>query len=168
MYAFQYNADSTLLVPNSKTLSATGAVVMPIFRVTGTVRVVRLRGIVTTVLNSAITAASWELYDQTAHVPITSAAGTTLSAAPVGSVLSKTGLAAAAMTLTSSAAGALVEPAVLGENTIDSSFKITQKTGGINTDIQFLFTKDAGASSGVIQFFAVWRPESADGNLVAL
>lgn len=167
-FIYQPNGMASQILSNSKTFSATGAVSIPIFRVTGSVRFLRIWGVVTTVLNSNITAASFEMFDQTAHTAITSAAGTTISAAPVGSMIAKTGLAATALTLKSAAAGALSEPGAVGEFVTSSAFDITQKTGGINTDIQFLYTKDAGASSGVIQFFVEFIPLSADGAVAAV
>jgi len=72
------------------------------FTVTGSIYVHRLYGVVTTVLSSNHTAAHWRLEDGTNTPAVTLATGTTLSAATVGSVISKNGLAAAALTLSQS------------------------------------------------------------------
>ncbi len=166
-YIFQPNGTATIITSNSKTFSATGAVVTPIFRITGSIRILKLYGVVTTVLNAAWTAAYWRLNDQTAQVDITLNTGTTLSSASVGARLEKTGLAAAALTLVNSNAGRVTEAGAVNQ-VPTTMFEMTQKTGAINTDIEFLFTKDAGASSGVIQFFVEWQAMSADGAVVAL
>jgi hypothetical protein len=150
---------SLSLIANNTTLAT------PLFRITGSVEVRGLWGIVTTVLSSAVTVAFWRLNDQTAQPAITLATGTTISAAPVGSLIVKTGLAAAALTLKSSAAGAIVEPTTL-ETLLHSPFALTQKTGGINSDIEFVYTTTNAPATGAIQFFMRWLPLSSDANVV--
>lgn len=132
----------------------------PIFRITGSINVLQLYGVVTTNLSSNITAASWRLNDQTAQVAITSAAGTTLSSILAGSVIMKTGLAAAALTKLDNAAGVIQEPTTL-ETTVPSPFVMVKKTGA-NTDIEFKYTTTNTPATGAIQFFLVWQPLSAD------
>ncbi len=92
-----------LILSNSKTLVGTAAAtVVPIFHVTGTVQVLGLWGVVTTVLGVNNTAAYWRLNDQTNQSSITLSTGTALSAAPVGSIIVKKDVASAALTLLSS------------------------------------------------------------------
>ncbi len=155
-------APQTQKSQTSKTLSANNTSANPpIFRVTGSIWVLKLYGVVTTVLGSNNTAASFRLNDQTAQIALTAAAGTTLSAAPVGSMILKDSLAATALTLKSSAAGAVDEPAAANQP-LFQEFAITKKTGA-NTDIEFRYTTTNTPTSGVIQFFLEWVPLSADG-----
>jgi len=86
---------------------------VPVFRVSGSVQVLGLYGVVTTDIGVNHTAAYWRLNDQTAQVNITLNTGTTLSAVKVGSVIVKKGLAGAALTLLDNAAGRVSEPTTL-------------------------------------------------------
>lgn len=153
--------DTQTLVGNNTTVD------VPIFGITGTVQVTALYGVVTTVLGANNTAAYWRLNDQTAQPAITLATGTTLSAKAVGSVIVKKGLAAAALTLIDSAAGRVTEPTTV-ETEFFSPFTVTQKTGGIATNIEFVYTTTDTPTSGVIQFFCVWLPVSQDAAVKAL
>lgn len=137
-----------------------------LFRITGTVRIIRLYGVVTTVLSSNHTAAYWRQNDQTAQVNITLNTGTTLSSAPVGSFIAKTGLAASALVLKSSAAGAILEPSAAEELTFSECI-LTQKNGA-NTDIEYVYSTTNTPASGVIQFFIEYEPLSADGAITVL
>lgn len=133
------------------------------FTVTGMIRVLQLYGIVTTVLSSNHTAAHWRLNDQTATPAISLATGTTVSSAPVGSALIRSGLVATALTLNSSAAGVVQDPATAG-NDVFSSFEIVQKTGATTT-IDYRYSTTNAPSSGAIQFFLAWQPLSADASV---
>jgi len=75
----------------------------PLFRITGSILVQKLYGVVKTVVGANHTAAYFRLNDQTAQSDITLNTGTTISSAAVGSILVKKGLAAAALTLLTSA-----------------------------------------------------------------
>lgn len=156
-----------IVVSKSLTLSASNTTANPpIFTITGTVLVNALWGVVTTVLGANNTAASFRINDQTAQVALTAAAGTTLSAAPVGSVIIKSALAATALTLKSSAAGAVLEAGAANE-TVFSPVMITKKTGAV-TQIEFKYTTTDTPTSGVIQFFCGFIPLSADGDVTAV
>lgn len=151
----------------SKTLTGNATTVnVPIFSITGTVNVVGLYGVVTTDLGANNTAAYWRLNDQTAQPAITLATGTTLSGVKAGSVIVKKGLAAAALVLLDNSAGRVSEPTTL-ETTYFSPFVATKKTAAA-TNIEFTYTTTDAPTSGVIQFFAVWLPVSADGQVTAL
>lgn len=151
----------------SKTLTGSSATVnVPIFGITGTVNVVGLYGVVTTDLGANNTAAFWRLNDQTAQANITLNTGTTLSAAKAGSVIVKKGLATAALTLLSNATGVVSEPTTL-ETSYFSPFVATKKTAA-TTNIEFTYTTTDAPTSGVIQFFCIWLPVSADAAVVAL
>lgn len=152
---------------SSKTLSANNTTAqVPIFSITGTVNIVSLYGVVTTDLGSNNTAAYWRLNDQTAQPAITLATGTTISAVKTGSAIVKKGLAGAALTLLDNAAGRVSEPTTL-ETTFFSPFVAMKKTAA-DTNIEFVYTTSNTPTSGVIQFFAVWLPISADGAVTAV
>ena len=161
------SATKTYLLGNSKTFNANNTTAyVPVFRITGSVLIKKLYGVVTTVLGSAHTVAYFRLNDQTAQLNITLNTGTTLSSAPAGSLIMKTGLAAAAVTLKSNAAGAILEPTTL-ETVIPSEFVITKKTGA-NTDIEYSYATTNTPTTGVMQFFVEWQPLSADGGITAV
>lgn len=151
--------DTQTLIGNNTTTT------VPLFRITGTIEVRGLWGIVTTDLGANNTAAYWRLNDQTAQVNITLNTGTTLSAVKAGSTFVKKGLAAAALVLLDNAAGRVSEPTTL-ETTYFSPFVAMKKTAA-NTDIEFVYTTTDTPTSGVIQFFLRWLPLTADANVVA-
>lgn len=148
------------LVVNNTTGSAL------LFGITGAVEVRGLYGVVTTALSSNITAAHYRLNDQTAQPAISLATGTTLSSAAVGSVISRGRLAATALTFINSAAATITEASAVNLQYF-SPFILNQKTGGIQTDIEFRYTTTNAPATGQIQFFLRWMPISQDANVVA-
>lgn len=148
-------------------LTGTGAAIAtPIFSVTGTVMVNALYGVVTTVLGNC-TAASWRLNDQTATTVITAASGTALTGAAVGSIVAKKLLSAQPLIKLDAAAGVVAEPAS-ADLMIFSPFLAVQKTGGIETDIEFLFTTSDNPATGAITFYCNFIPLTPDANVIAL
>lgn len=149
----------------SQTLSGSNATVAtPLFRITGSIEVRAIWGVITTDLGANNTAAFYRANDQTAQPAITLATGTTLSAKKAGSVIAKTGLAGAAVVLLDNAAGVVSEPSVINQPFF-TPFVITKKTAA-NTDIEFVYTTTDTPTSGVIQHFIRWLPISADANVV--
>lgn len=143
---------------NSKTLVGSGATVaVPIFSVSGSILVTGIWGVVTTTLGANNTAAYWRLNDQTAQVSITASSGTTLSAAVAGSTIVKKDVATAALTFINASAGRISEPTTL-ETFYFSPFEATQKTGGIATNIEFVYTTSDTPTSGTIAFSVAWVP----------
>lgn len=154
-----------MITSNSLTLSGSNTTVAtPVFRVTGTVHVLGLWGVVTTDLGTNHTAAYFRLNDQTAQANITLNTGTTLSAIKAGSTIVKKGLAAAAVTKLDNAAGVVSEPTTL-ETTYFSPFVAVKKTAA-TTDIEYVYSTTETPTSGAIQFFAMWYPVSQDGRLI--
>lgn len=155
----------------SNTISFSGddaTVATPIFSITGAVEVRALWGVVTTVLGANHTAAHWRLNDQTAtDVVLTAAAGTTLNSASVGAMILKVGLAAAALTYKTADAATLLEPTTL-ETMVFSPFVLSQKTGDIQTDIEYVYTTTDDPTSGAIKFNIRWLPLSSDANVIAI
>jgi len=157
-----------LVVTDTQTLTASNTTVsVPIFKITGTVEVIGLYGLVTTVLGANHTAASFRINDQTAQIYLTASSGTAASAAPVGTLIIKTGLVATAITVKSAAAGAILESSAVGTSPFGSVI-ITQKTGGVETDIEYRYTTSDTPTSGVIKFYCEYLPVSSDGNVTAL
>lgn len=152
--------DSQTLVASNTTAT------VPIFRITGTVEVTGLYGIVTTDLGNN-TAAYWRLNDQTSQINITLNTGTALTNAKKGSFILKNALNTVALVKKDAVAGAYTETAAAGQ-VFFQRFAVTQKTGGINTDIEFVYTTTDTPTTGAIQFFLRWVPLSSDGNVVAL
>lgn len=147
----------------SKTQTLSGnneTVATPLFRITGTVQVTQLYAVVTTVLGSNVTAAHWRTNDQTATLPISAAAGTTLSSLPVGSVLTRHSLVSVALKADSSAAAKVIDPVAATAPAVHMPFCVVQKTAGVNTDIEFVYTTTNQPTSGVIQHFVEWQPLS--------
>lgn len=165
---FQPNSSGqTILTSKSQTLSANNTTASTaIFGLTGSVEVTRLWAVVTTVIGANHTAAFYRLNDQTAQPAITLAAGVTLSALLADTVIAKFGLAGAALTLITNAAGRVNEPTTL-ETMVFSPFTLLKKTAAA-TNIEYTYTTTDTPTSGVLQHFVEWRPISANGALVAL
>lgn len=130
------------------------------FTVTGTIRVKQIYGVVTTVLSAAHTAAHLRLNDQTITVDITLATGVDLSNAPVGSCTQRVGKATTALTDGKNSTGLVIDANVAGTDVM-TEFYVTKKTGATTT-IDYRYTTTDAPSSGVIQWFLIWEPISAD------
>lgn len=153
---------------NSKTFTGSNAtVVTPIFRVTGSVEVIGLWGVVTTDIGVNHTASAFRLNDQTAQLDITLNTGSTLSSVKAGSAIVKKGLAASAVALQNNSVGRVSEPTA-AETMYFSPFLMLQKTGGVNTDIEYVYATTDTPTTGAMQFFVRWRQISNDGNIVVV
>jgi hypothetical protein len=125
--------------------------------------ITRIWGVVTTTFGTNHTAAHWRINDQTAtDQVITAAAGTNLSAISAGALILKDGLAAAALTYKSADAASLLEPTTL-QTLIFSPFVVVQKTGAIQTDIEYVYTTTDEPTEGAMRFFVSYYPLSDDG-----
>ncbi|MFA7257589.1 MAG: hypothetical protein WC047_08455 [Kiritimatiellales bacterium] len=140
----------------------------PIFTVTGSVEVLGLWGIVTTALSSNITAAFWQFNDQTATPDISLATGTTLSSFAVGSLLTRKSLVSVALTGNNASAAAVVDPVAATAPGYFMPFALVQKTAGVLSQIEFVYTSTNTPATGVIKFGVRWLPLSEDGNVVAV
>lgn len=150
---------------NSKTLSGNNTtVVTPIFHIIGTVEVLALWGTITTALGANNTATYWRLNDQTSQLNITLNTGTTISAFTVGSIIVKKNVAGGALTALNASAGRVSEPTTL-ETLYFSPFVAVQKTGGVTTDIEFVYTTTDTPTSGVINFGAYYLPIGSGSRL---
>lgn len=151
----KFSATTTLNVNNT-----TGS--LTIATLTGNVSVVQIIGTVTTVLSSNITAAHLRMNDATNTPAITLAAGTTLSAAPVGTVLSKTGLAAAAIVQNTSAQVRVIEHATSGLLP-NCGFDLCAKSGATNL-LEFRYSTTNTPSTGAI-LWDIWYYPINGGSL---
>lgn len=153
----QPNLSSVIGTTNASNTTAS----ITLFTVTGSVKVLDIYGVVTTVLSNNHTAAHWRLNDGTNTPAITLATGTTLSSANVGSLIEKKGLVAAALVLNQSDQCRVSEHATSGLNP-DTPFDIVAKNGATTT-IEYRYTTTNTPATGAIQFFVEWVPLSADG-----
>lgn len=147
---------TTMIVNNT-----TGSVTM--YTLTGTVVLLELWGEVTTVISANHTAGFVELYDATASPDVTLNTGITLSALLAGTMVTRFGLAGAALTLKNNAAGTIQDPTTLQTSVFTPI--ILQKKTAATTILRYTYSTTDAPSSGVITWHAVWRPLSGDGNL---
>lgn len=159
-------ADGVLSQTTLNTTANNATVNPPIFRVTGSIEVRGLWGVVTTALGSNQTAAYFRLNDQTAQVSITLSTGVTMSSLAAGSVIVKNGLAAAAAVAINNSAGRINEPTTL-ETMFFSPFTMVKKTAA-QTDIEYVYTTTQTPTTGAIQFFLRWLPLSADADVIGV
>jgi hypothetical protein len=152
--------DVQTLVGNNTTVN------VPIFTIQGSIEVRGLWGEVTTVLGANNTAAYWRFNDQTNQSNITVNTGTTLSAAAVGSLIVKKGLAAAALTLLSASQERVSEPTTL-ETPYFSPFTLTALPTA-TSNIEFTYTTTDTPTSGQIRFYLRWLPITNNANVIAL
>lgn len=161
--------DSSITIRSKVTKTLTGnntTTAVPIFRITGSVDIIKLRGFVTTALGSNHTAAYWRLNDQTTQTDITAASGTTLSSFGVGSILIKVDLNSQALGAANSTS------ALFGESTVRQQaffqeFVVIAKNGA-NTDIEYVYTTTNTPTSGAIEFIIDWLPVSSNGAVTIL
>ena len=150
----------------SITLSANNTTAsMDVFAITGSVLIHGIWAEVTTLIGANHTAGHLRTDDGTAQIVITAAAGITLSALAVGTLIVKEALAASALTLLDNAAAKMEEPASAGVLSL-SPFIVVKKTGA-GTHIEYRYTTTDAPTSGVLKFHALWEPLSDDGNLAA-
>lgn len=158
-------------VTSSKAITLSGnntTVATPLFRVTGNVEVRALYGVVTTTLGSNQTAAHWRTNDQTATLPISASAGTTVSSLGVGSLLVRKSLVSVALTADNSTAAKVIDPVAATAPGVFMPFQVVQKVGGVNTDIEYVYTTTNTPTTGAITFYIRWVPLTEDSNLVVL
>lgn len=160
-------ADDGVTTVKEVTLSASNTTASAVlFTVTGTVEVRALYGVVTTALGANHTAAHWRMNDQTAQPAISLATGTTLSAAPVGSVITRRSLVSVALVLGSSAAGVVSDPVAATAPSYFMPFVVVKKTGALTT-IDYRYTTTDTPTTGAIKFGIRWIPLSDDGDISA-
>lgn len=152
-----------------QTLSGNNTTVStPLFRVTGAVKITQLYAIVTTALGSNVTAAYWRTNDQTAQVAISLATGTTISSFAVGSKLTRKSVVSVALSADNASAAKVIDPVAATAPDVYMPFEVVQKTGGVQTDIEFTYTTTNTPTSGVLRHYVEWQPMSDGATLVAV
>lgn len=155
-----------LMLKKSATINGNNTTVsVPLFKVTGSVQILSLYGVVTTALSSNITAAHWRTNDQTANVAISLATGTTLSSFAAGSLLARRSLVSVALSGSNASAAAVVDPVAATAPGFFMPFIVVQKTGNILTTIDFRYTTTNTPASGAIDFYIGWIPLTPDAKL---
>jgi hypothetical protein len=156
-----------LLVSNAVTFTANGTVAKILFHVTGNVEVIALYGIVTTAIGSNHTAAHWRINDQTIQTQVISlATGVTMSSLPAGSTIARKSLVSVAAIASTAATGLITDPVAATTPDFFMPFQVTQKTGGIQTDIEYVYTTN-NSSAGAMTFYCGFIPLSSDGDVTA-
>lgn len=155
-----------LLEVKEITLSASNTTAaVPLFTVVGSVQVLALYGVVTTALSSNITAAYWRQNDGTAQQAISLATGTTLSSFAVGSTIVRRSLVSVALAGTSTATGTVTDPIAATAPGSFMPFILAQKTGGVTTNVEFVYTTTNTPASGAIKFYIGWVPLTPESSL---
>lgn len=163
------NQVSPTVVTKTHTLVGNNTTVqVPLFSVTGAVEVFRLYYIVTTVFGSNHTAAFFQINDQTATPDISLATGVTLSSAAVGSLISRHSLVSVAAIFSNSAAGVVKDPVAATAPGMFMPFIVVQKTGGIATNVEYVYTTTNTPTSGAFKAYIQYRPLSDDGAITAV
>jgi hypothetical protein len=141
-----------------------GAQNLNLFQVTGSIEIRGLWGVFTDVTEvTTLTGASWDLYDGTNTVQITSAAGTAISGATVGSAIAKQAVAATALNFDDADQCRYSESA---SNKVFVGGLITQKAA-TNTYIRFTVTTDANTDCA-LNMWCIWVCREPGSLLVAV
>jgi hypothetical protein len=160
-------ADDGVTVTKSVTLTASNTTASEVlFTITGSVEVRALYGVVTTAIGANHTAAHWRLNDQTAQPVISLVTGTTLSAIPAGSMITRRSLVSVALVSNSSAAGVVGDPVAATAPSYFMPFVLVKKTGAL-TQVEYRYTTTETPTTGAIKFYMRWIPLSDDANVVA-
>ena len=148
------------------TLSANNATAsVNIFQITGSVYVTRLFAILTTKTTLVnCTAASFDLFPTAGAAVQISAATGVLSGIAVGSVITKTGLAADVFNVADSVGAVVTEQGWAGSD-VFNGFLVTQKVG-VNTYIRFTYSTTDAPINAQLTVYAEYRGIGG-GELVA-
>lgn len=154
-----YSYISRLGTVENKEITVTGTPngvqTVNLFQLYSGVEILRLSGVVTDVTDvSAVTACSFDLYDGTNTVPITSAAGVVLSGCSEGSIIGRTDQAAVALDYLNADQVRIVDGAVgIG---LFAPIIAIQKDD-TNTYFRFHYTSDGGGAEFQMTFEILWR-----------
>ena len=163
-FIYQPNASATQTSKASKTFTSAGpTVVVPIFRVTGCVRVLGIWGVVTSTIGTNHINGAFRVYDGTLASPLSSSSANKLDCSnyAVGSLLEKVDLANAPLKGINSTASGFLEPAGGAGQQISSPFDVVAKIG-VATNIEYTYAT-SNASGGAIEFFVQYLPFSVSG-----
>lgn len=139
-----------------------------LFAITGAVRIKALYGVVQQALGSNLTAAHWRINDQTVTVAVSLATGTTISSLAIGSLLVRKSVASVALTADNASAAKVVDPVAATATDVFMPFNIVQKTGGVATELEFVYTTTSTPTSGEIKFYVEFEPLTPDADVRAV
>lgn len=163
---FLHRATGNLAYVEKTFVGTSGAASTNLFQVTSSVEILALWGVFTGVTNvTAITVASWNVYDGTNTVDLTAAAGTTLSGAGLYSIVAKEAAAGTALTFNNSTQCRVSENAT-GNRAFFNAL-VVQKAA---TNTYIRWTQTTGAvESFKIYFYVAWVCRDAGrSNVVAV
>ena len=154
---------------STKSLSANNTTAqVPIFSVTGQVEILGLYGVVTTALSSNITAAYWRSNDGTSTPAISLATGTTLSSFAVGSLITRRSIVSVALVGVDASASFVQDPVAATAPGVFMPFILGQKTAGVTTNVEFVYTTTNAPATGAIKFYIGWIPLTEDSYITSL
>lgn len=139
----------------------------PLFRVTGAVEVRAIYGIVTESLGSNVTAAHFRVNDGTDQVSI-SGGTANVSSIVSGSVIVRSDRLSADLVASNATQTRVVDPANSEVTNVFMPFVAIQKTGDVDTDIEFVYTTTSTPTEGQIAFYVRWVPLSPESKLETL
>lgn len=155
-----------VVIDKAQTLSGSNTTVATdLFKVTGSVLITRLYAVVETVLGSNVTAAYYRTDDQTAQVSISLSTGVTLSSFAVGSMVTRKSVVSVALSADNASAAKVIDPVAATAPDVHMPFEVVQKTGGVETDIQFVYTTTNTPTSGVLRHYIEYIPLTADSRI---
>lgn len=131
-----------------------------LFTVTGVVCIQICYGIVSTDLGANVTTVYLDLWDATLSTVLTKATGTTMSAAQVGSLITRNATAGTAIGFSDALTGYLQDIGF-------QPFTVGKKEGA-TTQIRMHYATTDNPTSGVIDWVLTYIPLSRDGLLVAI
>lgn len=146
----------------------TAGIQVPLFSVTGAVEVFRLYYIVTTAFGSNHTAAYFQINDQAATPDITLSTGVAVSNAAVGSLVSRHSLVSVAAILNNASAGVVKDPVAATAPGMFMPFIVVQKTGGVTTNIEYVYSTTNTPTTGAFKAYIQYRPLSDNGAITAV
>lgn len=134
-------------------------VTVEMFRVYGICRINSLYGVVTQALGANHTTARFRAFDGTTAAAITAAAGTTLSAAPVGSLIQRRGISSATIVFNTSATCNIMDLNAATAKDCFTPFNVGAQTAGYE-NIQYVYATTDTPTTGRIQFYIGYNPIS--------
>lgn len=154
------------------TLNLTGnneTVTSPLFRIYGSVEIVRLYGIVTATIGAATATTSWTLSDSDgSSTAISGAAGTDISDRAPGTLLIRRGLSANVLVIGAASTASVTDVGGAGNKYISSLLVGIEKTGNVASYLNFVYATTSTPTSGAIDFYCGWVPLSAGSRLETL
>ena len=91
-----------------------------------------------------------------------------LSSFAVGSLITRKSLVSVALSADNASAAKVVDPVAATAPDVLMPFAVVQKTGGVQTDIEFVYTTTNTPTSGAIKWYCEFEPLTEDGDVRAV